>query len=106
MRWSTEWERRDDRNRGIHPSVAIAALEARQTGRRRRCGRRFAGEADVRPGERLWDLGPRDIGFERVLRPDPVATVEDDSNEDAGYSSLGRRYAIVYIRGLRDAVYA
>ena len=27
-------------------------------------------------------------------------------NEDAGYSSIGRLYAIGYIRGLREAVYA
>ena len=48
----------------------------------------------------------RDIGFEGVLRPDHVPTVEGDSNEAAGYSSFGRLYAIGYIRGLRQAVYA
>jgi mannonate dehydratase len=48
----------------------------------------------------------RDIGFEGVLRPDHVPTVEGDSNENAGYSSFGRLYAIGYIRGLRQAVYA
>lgn len=48
----------------------------------------------------------RDIGFEGVLRPDHVPTVEGDSNENAGYSSFGRLYAIGYIRGLREAVYA
>jgi len=48
----------------------------------------------------------RDIGFEGVLRPDHVPTVEGDSNEHAGYSSFGRLYAIGYIRGLRQAVYA
>jgi mannonate dehydratase len=47
----------------------------------------------------------RDIGFEGVLRPDHVPTVEGDSNENAGYSSFGRLYAIGYIRGLRQAVY-
>jgi mannonate dehydratase len=46
-----------------------------------------------------------DIGFEGVLRPDHVPTVEGDSNEHAGYSSFGRLYAIGYIRGLRQAVY-
>lgn len=45
------------------------------------------------------------IGFEGVLRPDHVPTVEGDSNENAGYSSFGRLYAIGYIRGLRQAVY-
>ena len=48
----------------------------------------------------------KDIGFEGVLRPDHVPTVEGDSNENAGYSSFGRLYAIGYIRGLRQAVYA
>ena len=48
----------------------------------------------------------RDVGFEGVLRPDHVPTVEGDNNERPGYSSFGRLYAIGYIRGLRDAVYA
>lgn len=48
----------------------------------------------------------RDIGFKGVLRPDHVPTVEGDSNDDAGYSAFGRLYAIGYIRGLREAVYA
>ncbi|MDW6022951.1 mannonate dehydratase [Mesorhizobium sp. BAC0120] len=47
----------------------------------------------------------RDIGFDGVLRPDHVPTVEGDSNEDAGYSAFGRLYAIGYIRGLHEAVY-
>jgi mannonate dehydratase len=48
----------------------------------------------------------RDIGFDGVLRPDHVPTVEGDSNENAGYSAFGRLYAIGYIRGLHEAVYA
>lgn len=48
----------------------------------------------------------KDIGFEGVLRPDHVPTVEGDINTNAGYSSFGRLYAIGYIRGLRQAVYA
>ena len=48
----------------------------------------------------------REIGFDGVLRPDHVPTVEGDSNVNAGYSSFGRLYAIGYIRGLRQAVYA
>ena len=48
----------------------------------------------------------RDIGYDGVLRPDHVPTVEGDSNDNAGYSSFGRLYAIGYIRGLRQAVYA
>ena len=48
----------------------------------------------------------REIGFDGVLRPDHVPTVEGDSNDRPGYSSFGRLYAVGYIRGLRDAVYA
>ncbi len=51
---------------------------------------------------RAW----REVGFEGVLRPDHVPTVEGDSNDRPGYSSFGRLYAIGYIRGLREAVYA
>jgi len=48
----------------------------------------------------------RDVGFDGVLRPDHVPTVEGDSNNNAGYSAFGRLYAIGYIRGLHEAVYA
>lgn len=48
----------------------------------------------------------KEIGFEGVLRPDHVPTVEGDNNDRPGYSSFGRLYAIGYIRGLREAVYA
>ena len=47
----------------------------------------------------------RDIGYEGVLRPDHVPTMEGDSNDHAGYSSIGRLFAIGYIKGLREAVY-
>ena len=61
-----------------------------------------AGKTDMLACMRAY----RDIGFDGVLRPDHVPTVEGDSNENAGYSSFGRLYAIGYIRGLREAVYA
>ena len=48
----------------------------------------------------------RDIGFEGVCRPDHVPTMAGDSNEQAGYSSIGRLFAIGYLKGLREAVYA
>jgi mannonate dehydratase len=48
----------------------------------------------------------KDVGFDGVLRPDHVPTVEGDSNDRPGYSAYGRLYAVGYIRGLRDAVYA
>jgi mannonate dehydratase len=46
-----------------------------------------------------------DVGYDGVLRPDHVPTVEGDSNTNQGYSMFGRLYAIGYIRGLRQAVY-
>ena len=48
----------------------------------------------------------RDIGFIGVLRPDHVPTMAGDDNEDAGYSSIGRLFAIGYLKGIREAVYA
>ena len=47
----------------------------------------------------------RDIGFEGVLRPDHVPTMEGDSNDTPAYSAIGRLFAIGYIKGLREAVY-
>jgi len=48
----------------------------------------------------------RDIGYEGVCRPDHVPTMEGDSNDNPGYSSIGRLFAIGYLKGLREAVYA
>jgi mannonate dehydratase len=61
-----------------------------------------AGQTDLLECMRAY----REVGFEGVLRPDHVPTVEGDSNDRPGYSSFGRLYAIGYIRGLREAVYA
>lgn len=61
-----------------------------------------AGKTDMLACMRAY----REIGFDGVLRPDHVPTVEGDSNQNAGYSSFGRLYAIGYIRGLRQAVYS
>ena len=47
----------------------------------------------------------KDIGFEGVLRPDHVPTMTGDDNENPGYSSIGRLFAIGYIKGLREAIY-
>ena len=47
----------------------------------------------------------RDIGFEGVCRPDHVPTMEGDSNQNPSYSSIGRLFAIGYLKGLREAVY-
>lgn len=48
----------------------------------------------------------KEIGFDGVLRPDHVPTMEGDSNDSPGYSSIGRLFAIGYLKGLRQAVYA
>lgn len=48
----------------------------------------------------------RDIGFDGVCRPDHVPTMAGDNNDQAGYSSIGRLFAIGYLKGLRQAVYA
>jgi mannonate dehydratase len=47
----------------------------------------------------------REVGYEGVLRPDHVPTMEGDSNDNPAYSSVGRLFAIGYIKGLREAVY-
>ena len=47
----------------------------------------------------------REIGFEGVCRPDHVPTMEGDSNDRPSYSSIGRLFAIGYLKGLREAVY-
>jgi mannonate dehydratase len=65
--------------------------------------------------ETWHDLGPTDllaclraykeIGFKGVLRPDHVPTLAGESNESPGYATLGRLYAVGYIRGLMESVY-
>jgi len=47
----------------------------------------------------------RDIGYDGVLRPDHVPTMAGDDNEHAGYSSIGRLFAIGYLKGIREVVY-
>jgi mannonate dehydratase len=47
----------------------------------------------------------KEIGYEGVLRPDHVPTMAGDANDNPAYSSLGRLFALGYIRGLREAVY-
>ena len=47
----------------------------------------------------------KEVGFDGVLRPDHVPTMEGDSNDHPAYSSVGRLFAVGYIKGLREAVY-
>lgn len=44
------------------------------------------------------------VGFDGVLRPDHVPTVEGEDNANPGYSLYGRLYAIGYIRGMLESV--
>ena len=48
----------------------------------------------------------RDVGFDGPARPDHVPTMAGDSNTVPGYSSIGRLFAIGYLRGLVEAVYS
>jgi mannonate dehydratase len=45
-----------------------------------------------------------DAGFEGPMRPDHVPTLEGDDNARAGYSLLGRLFAVGYMKGLIEAV--
>ena len=47
----------------------------------------------------------QEVGFDGVLRPDHVPTMEGDSNDNPSYSSIGRLFAIGYAKGLIEAVY-
>jgi mannonate dehydratase len=48
----------------------------------------------------------RDIGFDGVCRPDHVPTLDGDRNDRPGYSTIGRLFALGYIRGLIQSVYS
>lgn len=47
----------------------------------------------------------RDIGFDGPLRPDHVPTMAGESNARPGYETLGRLFALGYVRGLGQAAY-
>ncbi|WP_127473916.1 mannonate dehydratase [Microbacterium sulfonylureivorans] len=46
-----------------------------------------------------------EIGFEGAMRPDHVPTLAGEGNARPGYETLGRLFAIGYIRGLEHAAY-
>jgi mannonate dehydratase len=48
----------------------------------------------------------REVGFDGLCRPDHVPTMAGDSNDHAGYSQIGRLFAIGYLKGLQQAVYS
>lgn len=45
------------------------------------------------------------IGFDGPMRPDHVPTLDGEANTRPGYETLGRLFAIGYIRGLEHATY-
>ena len=45
-----------------------------------------------------------EIGFRGTMRPDHVPKLEDEEGDGAGYSMLGRLFAVGYMRGLIHAV--
>jgi mannonate dehydratase len=47
----------------------------------------------------------REVGFDGVCRPDHVPTMDGDLNDKPGYSTIGRLFALGYIRGLQQAIY-
>jgi mannonate dehydratase len=46
-----------------------------------------------------------DVGFAGPMRPDHVPTLYGESNDSPSYGTLGRLFAIGYIRGLQQAIY-
>jgi len=45
-----------------------------------------------------------EVGFQGPIRPDHVPTMEGDSNDKPGYSTIGTLFAIGYMRGLMEGV--
>lgn len=88
----------------------------REFGARDRIGfvhfRDVAGTADAFV-ETFHDDGPTDmpacldayesVGFRGALRPDHVPTMAGEANDMPGYGTLGRLFALGYIRGLQEA---
>jgi len=57
------------------------------------------GPTDMGAAIRAYD----DIGFDGVARPDHVPTMAGESNDNPGYETKGRLFAIGYMKGLMDA---
>lgn len=45
-----------------------------------------------------------DVGFDGLMRPDSAPMMYGDPNDSPGYASLGRIYAVGYMRGLLEAL--
>ena len=60
-----------------------------------------AGQTDMAACIRAY----AEIGFDGPIRPDHVPTMWGESNDRPGYATLGRLFALGYIRGLEQATY-
>ena len=58
------------------------------------------GQTDLRACLRAYAAA----GVSAAMRPDHVPTMAGESNEIPGYGTLGRLFALGYIRGLQDAL--
>jgi mannonate dehydratase len=58
------------------------------------------GQTDMWAAMRAW----KEVGFAGPLRPDHVPTMAGEDNALPGYQTLGRLFAIGYIRGLAEGV--
>jgi mannonate dehydratase len=45
----------------------------------------------------------RDVGFDGPIRPDHVPTMANEDNDNPGYETNGRLYAVGYLNGLLEA---
>lgn len=60
-----------------------------------------AGQTDLEACMRAY----AEIGFDGPLRPDHVPTLDGESNQRPGYATLGRLFALGYIRALHQVAY-
>ena len=60
-----------------------------------------AGQSDLPACIRAY----KEVGFDGPMRPDHVPTMHGESNERPAYETLGRLFALGYIRGLIHATY-
>lgn len=58
------------------------------------------GQTDMAAAMRAYT----DVGFDGYMRVDHVPTMAGEDNEEPGYETLGRLYALGYARGLIDAM--
>ena len=56
------------------------------------------GPTDMLAAMRAYD----EIGFDGVMRPDHVPTMATENNDNPGYETLGRLFAVGYMRGLKE----